>query len=135
GDVSYAILSTAIEDSHLADIPGSPALVAIGGRISPAKAVDEVVCVVYGSDAAAKSEADGLRKSLAPGALLPSTRERLSGPVARTTVDTVGAGGQSAARAVLSLKPGTPPSLVISAFYRGDLTALLGGPGRGPVGP
>ncbi|MEA2451100.1 MAG: hypothetical protein QOG63_3032, partial [Thermoleophilaceae bacterium] len=42
GDVSYAILSTAIEDSHLADIPGSPALVAIGGRISPAKAVDEV---------------------------------------------------------------------------------------------
>jgi hypothetical protein len=134
GDVSYAVMAPPTDETPLGEVPGSPALVAIGGRISDSKEVDEVVCVVYADEDAARGEADVLRKSIAPSALLQSSRTRLSDRITETEVDTVSADGRSVARAVLSLKPDAPPSLVYDAFIRADLAFLLGAP-AGPVEP
>jgi hypothetical protein len=125
GDVRYAILAPADERSRLEKIPGSPALVAVGGRID-GQLVDEVACVIYDDEGAADEEATRMRKTMAPEATLPSTREPLGDIIASTEVDTVEADERFAARAVMRLNASRPPSFIVDAFFRGDVGPLLG---------
>jgi hypothetical protein len=99
-------------------------LVAIGARGNATPT--EVLCVIGDQDQA-DADAAALRTHMAPDAITPDTRQRLSDIVAKTDVTTGGSGDAHYARAVLTLADGRPLGFLTQVLQRRALTAYLGG--------